>query len=201
MKKLKQTSLFERLLKDRLPISAYVIIHKIYNNQTVDPKHLEKLDKSLYEETEIGFVLTEKSMKILTRIEGLFIAKAKIKLEEIMGDNYHEEVEKYNEIFPKEKLPSNAYARTNVKNLEQNFKWFFQTYDYDWDVILGATRMYVARYKIDSYKFMKTSMYFIRKQNAQGMVVSELGNWCDMFLKKELYAEPKSHNIKVLSRR
>jgi hypothetical protein len=44
-------------------------------------------------------------------------------------------------------------------------------------------------------------MYFIRKQNAQGMVVSELGNWCEMFLKREDYREPVAHKEKVLNRR
>jgi hypothetical protein len=61
--------------------------------------------------------------------------------------------------------------------------------------------MYVTKYRIDSYKFMKTSMYFIRKENAQKMVVSELANWCEMYLKKDDYQEPKSHTIKVMSRR
>lgn len=201
MKKLKQTSLFDRLKKDGIPISAYVLIHKIYNQEPIDEKHLQKLNPDLYTDTEIGIVLTEKAMKILNRIDDLFATKKNIKIDELLGIDYPEKVEMYNQIFPKEKLPSGAYARTHVKNLETNFKWFFQEYDYTWDVILGATKMYVQKYKMDSYKFMKTSMYFIRKANAEKMVVSELGNWCDKYLKKEDYLEPKSHTIKVLSRR
>jgi hypothetical protein len=201
MKKLKQTSLFDRLKKDGIPISAYVLIHKIYNQEAIDSKHLEKLNPDLYVDTEIGIVLTEKAMKVLTRIDDLFATKKNIKLDELLGNDYPEMVVKYNEIFPKEKLPSNAYGRTNVKNLETNFKWFFQEYEYSWDIILGATQMYVTKYRIDSYKFMKTSMYFIRKENAQKMVVSELANWCEMYLKKDDYQEPKSHTIKVMSRR
>jgi hypothetical protein len=201
MKKLKQTSLFERLKKEKLSISGYVLIHKIYNGEEVDEKHLEKLNPIYFEKTEIGPVLTDAAQKILIRIDDLFATKKNIKLDELLGNDYHEMVQKYNEIFPKEKLPSGSYARTNVKNLETNFKWFFQEYNYSWEIILGATDMYVKKYRLDSYKFMKTSMYFIRKQNAQGMVVSELGNWCEMFLKREDYREPVAHKEKVLNRR
>jgi hypothetical protein len=78
MKKLKQTSLFERLKKEKLSISGYVLIHKIYNGEEVDEKHLEKLNPIYFEKTEIGPVLTDAAQKILIRIDDLFATKKNI---------------------------------------------------------------------------------------------------------------------------
>jgi hypothetical protein len=100
-----------------------------------------------------------------------------------MGDDFSTRIEEYLEIFPKFKLPSGKYARSYKKNLENNFRWFFETHSYDWDTVISATKMYVDEYERQGYKYMRTSQYFIRKLNpAEKTFESELANYCEVYL-------------------
>ena len=63
---------------------------------------------------------------------------------------------------------------------ENAFRWFFQQYDYDWDTIITATVRYVNEYELNGYKYMRTSVYFIKKQNLDKSTDSELANYCHM---------------------
>jgi hypothetical protein len=92
-----------------------------------------------------------------------------------------ERVAEYREIFPKGVLPSNQPARAPVKELEKKFIWFFNNYDYDWETILKATNKYVNEYSLNAYMYMKTSGYFILK-NEKGVNASALASYCDMIL-------------------
>ena len=83
-------------------------------------------------------------------------------------------------MFPKKKLPSGKLARNNVNTLIDNFKWFFSTYDYTWDDILNATKLYIKEYRNNDWQYMKTSQYFISKQDKHKVKVSELADYCDM---------------------
>lgn len=95
-----------------------------------------------------------------------------------MGEGYKENIEKYLEIFPKIKLPSGKAARSDKKNVETAFKWFFETHEYSWDSVLKATEAYVSDYETRRYLYMQTSQYFIRKQQGDKTWNSELANWC-----------------------
>lgn len=101
---------------------------------------------------------------------------------DLMGNNFDVYIKKYNSIFPVKKLGSGKYARTNLKNLEAGFRWFFDTYDYDWKVILEATSKYVEEYRLKNYEYMRTSQYFIRKQNTDKSFESDLATYCDMLI-------------------
>ncbi len=84
-------------------------------------------------------------------------------------------LDQYVQLWPAIKLPTGKYARTDKKNLEGAFKWFFANHPYSWDTVLTATEMYVEQYRLDNYKFMRTSQYFIRKND-----LSELANYCSI---------------------
>ena len=86
------------------------------------------------------------------------------------------------EIFPAKKLPSGKPARNNVKALGEAFRWFFETYDYTWDDIIKATKMYVNEYRDADYLYMQTSQYFICKQDKHRVKHSTLADYCDMIL-------------------
>ena len=73
-------------------------------------------------------------------------------------------------------------ARNNVKALGENFRWFFETYDYSWDEIIKATRMYVNEYRDKDYLYMQTSQYFISKQDKHRVKHSTLADYCDMII-------------------
>ena len=70
--------------------------------------------------------------------------------------------------------------KQNEKTLENAFRWFFETYDFTWDIIFKATKKYVNEYSIKQYEYMRTSQYFIRKQNTDKTYDSELADYCNM---------------------
>ena len=97
-----------------------------------------------------------------------------------MGDEFLSKITIYNEIFPNKKLSSGKYARVNVKTLENSFRWFFDNYAYSWETILKATDKYVDEYSVRRYEYMRTSQYFVRKQNTDKTWDSELATYCDL---------------------
>lgn len=126
--------------------------------------------------------LSPKSKNLLTEIESLLevqSSKKKITTQTI-GLEFSESVQKYLELFPKMKLPSGKMARSDKRNIETNFKWFFEHYSYPWETILKATAMYVDEYerKSPAYMYMRTSQYFIKKMEQDKTIHSELADYC-----------------------
>lgn len=142
--------------------------------------------------------LTAKSFTLLDEIDGYFKTTKKNTSKSLMGENFSEKIGEYLEIFPKFKLPSGKYARSNKKNLENNFRWFFKTYDFHWDTIIKATIRYVDEYERGGYKYMKTSQYFIRKQNLDKESDSELANYCDLIINGTEEADQSHFSEKVV---
>lgn len=97
---------------------------------------------------------------------------------ETVLDDFSAKVIEYRNLFPNIRLPSKKAAWADKKNLETAFKFFFKTYDYDWDTVLEATSRYVYEFSQSGYRFMQTSQYFIRKMNSDRTWSSELANCC-----------------------
>ena len=125
-------------------------------------------------------VLTEKSIIFIQEIDSYFKKSKKKTSSTLMGDSFLDQIKLYNEIFPNRKLSSGKYARVNVKTLENSFRWFFENYDYSWEVLLKATEKYVDEYSIRNYEYMRTAQYFVRKQNTDKTWDSELATYCDL---------------------
>jgi hypothetical protein len=130
-------------------------------------------------------LLTSKSIILIQEIESHFKVSKKKTSKAVMGENFMENIEAYLDLFPKFKLPSGKYARSDKKNLEGNFRWFFDSHSYSWETIFDATKLYLDQYERQGYKYMRTSQYFIRKQNADKTYDSELANYCDMITNGE----------------
>jgi hypothetical protein len=124
--------------------------------------------------------LTDAGKKIVRDLEVFYKKKTTKTNIQLMGKHFKEKVNAYRELFPKKKLPSGKLARNNVNTLIDNFKWFFSTYDYTWDDILNATKLYIKEYRNNDWQYMKTSQYFISKQDKHKVKVSELADYCDM---------------------
>jgi hypothetical protein len=129
--------------------------------------------------------LTVKSLALIKEIDSYFKASKKKTSKAVMGENFMANIEVYLDLFPKFKLPSGKYARSDKKNLEGNFRWFFENHSYNWELVIDATKLYLDQYERQGYKYMRTSQYFIRKQNADKTYDSELANYCDMILNGE----------------
>ena len=125
-----------------------------------------------------NYELTPHAHTLIQQVESFFRVQKKKTASQIMGDEYGDNIGKYLLLFPKIKLPSGKAARTDKRNCETAFKWFFENHEYSWDTILKATGLYVDEYEKKNYLYMQTSQYFIRKQQPDKTWGSELANWC-----------------------
>lgn len=99
--------------------------------------------------------------------------------DEIIDTNFRENIEKYRSMWPAITLPTGKTARSSSKELEDRFKWFFNNYDHDWEMIFKATENYITFYAERGYAFMRTSSYFICKYESLKIRTSTLAEWCD----------------------
>lgn len=195
MKKiLKQTSLFDRLKYFKVTVKEYLLIYQIYVGRNVNEAMKSTLRVELYDNKKLSAF----SIRIIESIDELFAAKKKLKLDELMGVDYSEQIDAYLDLFPTAKLPNGKYARGNKKNIETNFRWFFENYNYAWAVIHDATAMYVAEYRAKNFMYMRTAMYFIRKDDGTRTVHSDLADYCDKIVNNQSYTKEKYFKTKVL---
>jgi len=195
MKKiLKQTSLFDRLKYFKVTVKEYLLIYQIYVGRDVNEAMKSTLRVELYDNKKLSAF----SIRIIESIDELFAAKKKLKLDELMGVDYSEQIDAYLDLFPTAKLPNGKYARGNKKNIETNFRWFFENYNYAWAVIHDATAMYVAEYRAKNFMYMRTAMYFIRKDDGTRTVHSDLADYCDKIVNNQSYTKEKYFKTKVL---
>jgi hypothetical protein len=180
--------IFNKLVQEGLTPNTFYILYCIkekvvpanFVNKTIECKKLQSegwLNESLQ--------LTSKSIIFTTEIDGYFRKTKKKTSIDLLGEKFLENINVYNEIFPNKKLLSGKYARVNPKTLENGFRWFFETYDYSWDVIFKATLKYVDEYSIRRYEYMRTSQYFIRKQNTDKTWDSDLATYCELIISGE----------------
>jgi hypothetical protein len=127
---------------------------------------------------ENAYIISPAAHLLIDQVESFFKVHKKKTDTQVMGQNHMLKIEEYILLFPKGKLPSGKSARSDKKNLETCFKWFFETHDYSWDIILKATAIYVDSYERNNFMYMQTSQYFIRKQQSDKTWGSELANCC-----------------------
>lgn len=133
-------------------------------------------------EKEPGTITLEsKSLDLLNDVESLFKVQKKKNNDAVMGTDYEENIQKYNLLFPKIRIPTSKMpARSAPKNVEVVFKWFFTNYKYSWDVVLKATALYVDELERKNYAYMRTSQYFIKKQEQDKTITSKLADYCSI---------------------
>ncbi len=90
----------------------------------------------------------------------------------------------------------NHFEYKEKRNWDKTY-WFFENHSYDWELVFNATRLYLDQYERLGYKYMRTSQYFIRKQNADKTYDSELANYCDMILNGDTSADDNHFSEKV----
>jgi hypothetical protein len=174
--------IFNEIVKDGLSPNGLYVLMAIEHNYPLDKINLNA-EKRLLEINGyiINDTLTIKGRKILDKYNHRYQLQKGRTVKKITGlsESDKKNVIEYREMFPKGNLPSGYPARVNIKDLEKRFIWFMENYDYSWETILEATRMYIEKYKTEDYKYMKTSAYFIFKSE-NGETISQLANFCDM---------------------
>lgn len=182
------TEIFIKCIKEKITPNSFYVLYCInekiivsnFVNKTLECKKLQN-DEWLDENLK----LTSKSIIFISEINNYFKKAKKKTNESLLGLNSSNNINTYNEIFPNKKLSSGKYARVNEKTLENAFRWFFETYDFTWDIIFKATKKYVNEYSIKQYEYMRTSQYFIRKQNTDKTWDSDLATYCDLITNGE----------------
>lgn len=177
------TEIFNKFVQENITPDGYYVLHcikeKIVPNNFVN-NSLQVTKLKRYDWLNENLTLTNKSLIFMAEINSFFkITKAKT-LQDLLGTKFIDRIQEYIELFPNRKLSSGKYARTTSKNLETSFKWFFENYSYDWETIIKATEKYVDDYSIRNYEFMRTSQYFIRKQNIDKSFESDLATYCEL---------------------
>ena len=175
--------IFNKLTKADLTPNSFYVLYCIKNN--TKPHNFVNSSLAVTKLKEDGWLeenlqLTSKSIIFTVEIDGYFKKAKKKTTKDLLGDNFTNNIKTYVEIFPNRKLSSGKYARINPKNLENSFRWFFENYEYDWDMIFRATKKYIYDYSLKNYEYMRTSQYFIRKQNTDKTYDSELADYCNM---------------------
>lgn len=174
---------FKKLVEGNITPNSFYILMCIHadikpNNSVSYDLELHKLLSAEWVREDLS--LTQKSLIFIEELSSYFRKTKKKSSIDLMGDNFSTCIKKYNELFPSKKLGSGKYARTNAKTLEASFRWFFETYDYEWKDIYDATKKYVQEYEMKNYEYMRTSQYFIRKQSLDKSFESDLATYCDM---------------------
>mgnify|MGYP003651856100 CR=1 FL=1 len=196
MKALKQINLFKKLKKNNISYMQYIYMVMLYTKGNISEAAIQILTPVLYNR-ELN-KLTEHALATINNIETLFITPKKLKQNELMGDDYKKDISDFINSFPTTKLPNGKYARSNTKNIETNFQWFFENYEYSWETIKQATNMYVSEYRANNYLYMRTALYFIRKNDGTKTVHSDLADYCDKIKNNVSYTPQKYFKTKIL---
>jgi hypothetical protein len=176
--------LFQIMLKNNLTPNQVLLLFGI--KQGVSLPQITNDDKLALERTGYlildngKYTMSAEAKSLIVHLDNYF-TKAKKKTDaQLMGQDFVDKINIYREVFPNIKLPSGKPARVNVKMLSESFRWLFETYDYTWEQIIKATKMYVNEYRDAQYMYMQTSQYFICKQDKHKVKSSTLADYCDM---------------------
>jgi hypothetical protein len=132
-----------------------------------------------------------KALSLISKINSYFGVQVKKSNNGLMGQDFEANALKYNEIFPKMKLPSNKPARSPIKEIIGAFREFFKEYDYTWEIIHAAAAYYIEEEEKKGFKYTRTSRYFIRKQDSDKSWISDLAGYCELVKNGEDRDEPK----------
>jgi len=176
--------LFQIMLKNNLTPNQVLLLFGIKQGVSLpqvtndDKLALERLGYLTLDNGK--YTMSAEAKSLIVHLDNYF-TKAKKKTDaQLMGQDFVDKINIYREVFPNIKLPSGKPARVNVKMLSESFRWLFETYDYSWEQIIKATKMYVNEYRDAQYMYMQTSQYFICKQDKHKVKSSTLADYCDM---------------------
>ena len=173
--------LFQKIQKYKITPDQCMILFAF--DESITPLNCGPADLlALFEE---GYIHEDKSItpegkKIIITLNNYFTINKKKTNKQLLGKDGQFNITDYRLIFPAIKLPSGVPARNNVKILTENFRWFFAEYDYTWEDVIKAAKMYVNEYRDKEYMYMQNSQYFISKQDKHKVKTSKLADYCDM---------------------
>ena len=192
--------IFNHIIEVGLTPNQYYLLHSLHNNVSPPAINLHQEIRHLVvnawvkDETDATgnhYTLEPKAISLISKINSYFGVQVKKSNNALMGQDFEANALKYNEIFPKMKLPSNKPARSPIKEIIAAFREFFKDYDYTWEVIHAAAEYYIEEEEKKGFKYTRTSRYFIRKQDSDKSWISDLAGYCELIKNGEDRDEPK----------
>ncbi len=174
--------LFQKIQKYNITPNQCLLLFAF--NEGITPSIYDKGDHQIlidenYLDSENNDI-TPNGKKVIVTLDNYFTVNKKKTNKQLLGKNGQFNIADYRLIFTSGKLTSGVPARNNVKILTENFRWFFSEYNYTWEEIIQATKMYVNEYRDKEYMYMQNSQYFISKQDKHKVKTSKLADYCDM---------------------
>lgn len=191
---------FNQILEEKITPNQFYLLYAIQNQIStihINPYHevrtlvADEWLKDLTDAKGHKYELQPKAVSLISKISSLFGIHILKSSNQLMGNDFEVNAEKYNNIFPRMKLGSNKAARAPLKEIIVAFRWFFENYEYDWDTVLAAASFYIEGEKQKGFKYTRTSKYFIRKQDTDKAWSSELASYCELVKNGEEFDEPK----------
>ena len=174
--------LYDILNKKKLTPDEYYVLWSIEHSQECSLTNVEELkiklinNKMLINDKVIPSIST-----IINRLDLMLSDDPAKRMS--LTTNYSEKVVEYQDMWPKGKVGvHNRRLWNSSKNLEAAFKWFFNNYNFDWEIVLQATKLYLNQEEDISYPFTRTSKYFIRKADPGMSSQSDLADYCELIL-------------------
>lgn len=166
---------------------------------------LEKLDLKpleyvflfyLFSKIDYIDMFTEKSIDLVKLVDNKFIVvqkdipiltnKGKKLFDALINSDLDTNCKKYQALFPNNvKSGGKVPIRSNINDIKEKFTRFFKIYDYTWEDILGATKLYLDDKKLDNWKYISTAAHFIIKQEHDMGKKSLLASYIDMYKVKD----------------
>lgn len=173
-------NLLQKILRNKITPNQCLLLYSIKEgirpSTYLETDMLNLIKQGFYK----GSAITKEGENLIASLDSYFVKAKKKTAEDLMGKDYLENVKKYREAFPPGKLPSGVPARNNVKILTENFRWFFNEFDYTWEEVHKAVDIYINQYKAVDYEYMQNSQYTIAKQDKHKVKTSKLADYCDM---------------------
>ena len=190
--------LFLKIIEQGLTPNQFYVLLSLYKKQAILLLNLHTEIRALQADGWLtDKVLTEKSIRFVKSLEEITVLPKPNVVVLKPSPPLADRVVEYLNLFPKIKLPSGKYARSDIRVVTDSFAWFFQNYDYTWEEVITATGRYVDEYRRNNWKFMRTAQFFVRKQiEGTRTFQSELANYC-MMIREGVEEEKDPFNTKV----
>lgn len=198
--------LLQKILKENITPDQLLLLYSIDERISVpqiNPKsQIGSLVKEGYvdqhkKENKLSYTVTKEGKSIIRKYNNYFIKAKKKTNIQLMGKDFAQKLEEYRNIFPAGRLPSGKPGRQNIRSLETAFRWFFENYEFTWDEIMKASRMYVNEFEDKQFLYMKNSQYFVSKQDKHKVKQSDLADYCDM-IKDGVIDQPNHFKDRVV---
>lgn len=121
-------------------------------------------------------------------------SKKRISKKNVEPESFDAFILEYYNCFPSDAYTGDYKIKSGLSNCKSRLKTFMSTHkNYNQELILRATRLYVENKKKENYSFMKLAPYFISKEGQPSLLES----MCESLLKGEKLGSKNTGNSEI----